>query len=119
MLREHERTPETERALRRLIEDQLLSSDGAGAPRTTRKLQSALARAALREYGSSDEFDLRVPLASALVELYGLALPDEELVAMIDALLPIEAAELDPRTHLAPRDDDRGSAGGGTRSGDR
>ncbi|HEY3818264.1 MAG TPA: hypothetical protein VGL81_13885 [Polyangiaceae bacterium] len=57
-----------------------------------------MARAALRLYGAGqDAADLRVPMAFAIVELYGAELPDEEVATLVEALLPVERAELDPR----------------------
>src|SRR4051812_26074690 len=94
------------RALQRLEDDGLIWRSHAMLavpPRTTRRLQAALARAAFGLYGRGEEdasFDLRVPIATALLELYGDALTNEELAGLVDALLPIEAAELDPRVHL-------------------
>jgi len=94
------------RALQRLEDDGLVWRSHAvpsAPPRTTRRLQAALARAAFQLYGRGEEdasFDLRVPIATALLELYGDAVSDEELVGLVDALVPIEAAELDPRAHL-------------------
>lgn len=65
--------------------------------RTTRRWQSAMARAAFRLVGSGvDGDDLRVPVASALVELYGNERTEEELADLVEAILPIEQRELDP-----------------------
>lgn len=76
--------------------------------RTTRRWQGAMARAAWRLLGAGDRGDagdLRVPVAHALMELLGRELPDEELARCVEAMLPIEAAELDPRARHrgAPR----------------
>jgi hypothetical protein len=61
-----------------------------------------MARASLRLLGGdAPPDDLRAPIASALLELYGDALGDEELVARIAVLCPIEAAELAPRPRRA------------------
>jgi hypothetical protein len=46
--------------------------------------------------------DLRAPIAMALVELYGDCVDDEELVHLVELLLPIEAHELAPSARLAP-----------------
>jgi hypothetical protein len=55
-----------------------------------------MARAARRLSGGDRDEDLRVPIASALVEIYGDDLDDESLVDAIRAILPIELAELTP-----------------------
>jgi hypothetical protein len=56
-----------------------------------------MARAAQQLVHSGEEqTDLRLPIAHALVELYGADTPDAELVTLVDALVPIEAAELAP-----------------------
>jgi hypothetical protein len=69
--------------------------------RTTKRWQGAMARAAFRLYGTGAvDDDLRYPLASALVELYGDARSEEDIVTFVEVLLPIEARELDPRAHL-------------------
>ncbi len=66
--------------------------------RTTRRWQSAMSRAALRLLRQGDAgTDLRVPIAAALVELYGPEHPAEALVRLVELLLPIEARELGPR----------------------
>lgn len=88
--------------LRQLEEDGLLRREGARY-RTTRRWQSAMARAACRLLFAGDGGDcgdLRVPIAAALLDLRGDALTNEELARQIEALVPIEAAELDPRVYL-------------------
>jgi hypothetical protein len=61
-----------------------------------------MARAANRLFESDeDDDDLRVPIALACVELLGEELSDDELVDFVEALLPIEQLELDPREHIA------------------
>lgn len=56
-----------------------------------------MARAALRLVGAGiDGDDLRVPVASALVELYGIDAPEEHIAELVEAILPIEERELDP-----------------------
>jgi hypothetical protein len=87
---------EREHALRRLEADGLVSHEGDGDVLvTTRRWQGAMARAALRLYGAGDPgHDLRVPIATALVELYASRLPDEELAALVEAMLPLEIAAL-------------------------
>ena len=90
--------------LERLVRDGLLTRTGPGY-RTTVRWQGAMARAALHlwreDEGGRGELDLRVPIAVALVSLYRDALTDQEIATLVVALLPIEAAELDPRAHLA------------------
>jgi hypothetical protein len=76
-------------ALERLAADGLVSIDAAGT-RTTRRWQAALARAAVRLQRMGAPWrDLRLPIASALLELYPDA-TDEELARRIEALLPLE-----------------------------
>jgi len=59
-----------------------------------------MARAAFRLYEMGDDAgDLRVPIAYALIDLYGLELPDVEIVRYVEHLLPIEQAGLQPRAH--------------------
>ena len=54
-----------------------------------------MARAALRLYHAGDPgHDLRVPIAAALVEVYASSVPDEELAALVEAMLPLEIASL-------------------------
>ncbi|MHB8874495.1 MAG: hypothetical protein ACYC8T_12475 [Myxococcaceae bacterium] len=73
--------------------DHLLTREG-GAWRPTRRWQAAMARAASRlvREGVHDG-DLRLPIASALVELRG-ELSDEELASRVAAILPIEEEAL-------------------------
>ena len=81
----------------RLESDGLLRREG-GRYRTTRRWQAALARAAYRlVHEEEPRSDLRVPIALALIERYGSDRPDEELARLVEIMLPIEAAELDPR----------------------
>jgi hypothetical protein len=76
--------------------DGLLRRDGDRL-RTTRRWQSAMARAAFRLVGAGiDGDDLRVPVAAALVELYGVDAPEERIADLVEAMLPIEERELDP-----------------------
>lgn len=82
-------------AERRLIGAELVSSSG-GRLRTTRRWQSAMARAAGELYGQKLPFDLRLPIAMALTEIFGAEVPSDELVELIDAMLPIELSELEP-----------------------
>jgi hypothetical protein len=83
-----------ESAVNRLQADGLAARDG-DLLRTTRKWQSAMARAALRLYETGDPgHDLRVPIASALLEIYGPNMADEELASLVEAMLPVEAHAL-------------------------
>ncbi|MBI2895329.1 MAG: hypothetical protein HYY06_17370 [Deltaproteobacteria bacterium] len=78
-------------AAARLVADGLVRADGDHRV-ATRRWHGAMARAAVRLMASGDEgADLRVPIASALVELYGPDLDDDELADMVEVLLPIEA----------------------------
>jgi len=87
----------SEAALVRLKADGLLAVRD-GRVRTTRRWQSAMARAASRlfEAGDAGE-DLRVPIASALLELYGDSLGEDEVVGMLAVMMPIEHQELRPK----------------------
>jgi hypothetical protein len=79
---------------RRLEADGLATRQGLEL-RTTRKWQGAMARAALRLYEAGDPgHDLRVPIAAALLEIYGSALEDEDLAQLVEAMLPVEARAL-------------------------
>lgn len=89
-------TPETVAALARLEADGLLRATDAG-PRTTRRWQGAMMRAAARLLASGETSDdLRLPVSLALVELYGDRLSPMEVVEMVYVLVPIEARELSP-----------------------
>ena len=58
-------------------------------------------RAALQLMSSGDDArDLRIPIALALIELYGDDLTTDEIALCVAVMVPIEAAELDPRGHL-------------------
>jgi hypothetical protein len=76
-------------ALARLVRDGLVHRAG-DAVKTTRRWQGAMARAALclvREHETRD--DLRIPMAMALLDVYG-EVDDDELIAMMEVLLPLE-----------------------------
>jgi len=63
--------------------------------KTSRRWQQAMARAAVKLYADGDPGDdLRVPIAHAMVDLYGDAVDDDALAAFIEAMLPIETASL-------------------------
>lgn len=81
-------------ALARLESCGLIRMDGVRY-RTTRRWQGAMARAALRLLAEGEHSsDLRVPITHALVELFGSHLDDDELASLVEAVTPIEAAEL-------------------------
>jgi hypothetical protein len=79
--------------LARLEADGLLRSTPDGT-RTTARFQAAMARAAARLYREEAPWqDLRLPIATALLEVcHGLA--DDELADRVEALLSIEQREL-------------------------
>ena len=87
--------------LERLLDEGVLIEKPDHRYRTTRKWQSAMARAAFRLMRHPAEAiaddDLRLPILYALDELVGTRATDDELASMAETLLPIEAAELDPR----------------------
>jgi hypothetical protein len=84
-----------EQALDRLVADGFLRRDGA-AVRTTARFQAALARAAYAlQRAEAPWLDLRLPIAAALAAHYP-DLPDADLAAMVEALLPVEERELAP-----------------------
>jgi len=57
----------------------------------------AMARAALSLLEACDPGeDFRVPVAFAMVELYGGGCSDEELALLVEAMTPLESAELSP-----------------------
>ena len=88
--------PDTSLALASLERDGLLRRE-RDRYRTTRKWQSAMIRAAGKLYAAGDPGeDMRVPIATALVEIYGDTLPEDDIVRYIEALLPVEDAELHP-----------------------
>jgi hypothetical protein len=75
--------------LARLEADGLVRT-GSGEARTTARWQAAMARAAQRLYRNDAPWqDLRLPIATALLDFYdGMA--DEEVAALVEAMLPIE-----------------------------
>jgi hypothetical protein len=83
-------------ALQQLITDGVIEESG-GAYRPTRRCRLSIARAALQLYASGDRGDdLRFPIALALLGWYGPQMPEEQLAELVEALLPIEEAEMDP-----------------------
>lgn len=81
-----------EEILAALEAEGLVARDGAGV-RATRRWQAAMARAARRLALEQAPWDLRLPIAVALVELHR-DLSDDELARRVEALLPVEAAGL-------------------------
>ena len=66
----------------------------AGRIRTTARWQAAMVRAAARLQGEAAQWSgLRLPIAAALVETFP-SLSDDELASMVEAMLPVEEAEL-------------------------
>jgi hypothetical protein len=71
-----------------------LVRSGPDGARTTARWQAAMARAALRLYGSDAPWqDLRLPIAAALIDTCD-SLADAELADLVEAMLPIERREL-------------------------
>ena len=86
--------PDHDQLIEQLITDGLLRQEAATL-RTTRRWQGAMARAALRLLRSGEDGgDLRVPIASALLEIYGDELDEDVLVHAIAVILPVELREL-------------------------
>jgi hypothetical protein len=82
--------------LARLAADGLLQDGGPDGPRPTPRWRAAMARSALRLQRSGAPWrDLRLPIASALVELYP-DLEDEEIARAVEAMLPIARRGLGP-----------------------
>ena len=87
--------------LARLEADGLVRSGPDGA-RTTARWQAAMARAALRLYGSAAPWqDLRLPITVALLDTYD-GLSDVELAGLVEAMLPIEQRELQGAARAEP-----------------
>ena len=66
--------------------------------RTTNRWQGAMARAALELQNGSDVIDLRMPIAHALMSVFGVETAANDLVEWVAIMLPIEVVELEPRT---------------------
>lgn len=89
-------------ALSRLEQDGIVRCEH-GRYGTTRRWQGAMARAAYRlqaqrgaDAGADAEIDLRVPIAHALVDVYGADHAGEQLAGFVEALLFIEAGAVAP-----------------------
>ncbi len=79
--------------LEELLSAGMIRRDGERL-RTTPRWQAAMARAALAlQRAGAPWKDLRLPIAAALLERYPDA-TDDELAALIEAMLRIEEAEL-------------------------
>jgi hypothetical protein len=84
-------------SLRQKLQRDGLIEERAGQWRTTSRWMGAMSRSALSlltrgERGS----DLRVPIALALVDVYGEEASEDELAALVEVMLPIEHRELAP-----------------------
>ena len=87
--------------LARLEADGLVRSGPEGA-RTTSRWQAAMARAAHRLYRNDTPWqDLRLPIATALLDTYG-SLADAEIADFVEVMLPIEQRELRGAVHARP-----------------
>ncbi|MCA9677343.1 MAG: hypothetical protein H6708_21375 [Kofleriaceae bacterium] len=63
--------------------------------RTTRRWQGLVARVAAGMVRDAETWvDPRVPVAQALVEVYGVDPSDDELVELIEVMVPIHLADL-------------------------
>jgi hypothetical protein len=91
-------------ALERLLSEGLVRREG-GQTRTTARWQAGMARAALLLQRTGAPTDLRLPIAAALLERFPEA-ADEDLAALVEAMLPIEEAELAPVWGRAAADAD-------------
>jgi hypothetical protein len=81
-------------ALKRLEADGLAARHQSEL-KATRRWHAAMARAAMRLYEARDPgADLRVPIAAALLDIYGTAVGDDDLADLVEAMLPIEARSL-------------------------
>jgi hypothetical protein len=79
--------------LEALLSDGLIRREGERT-RTTPRWQAAMARAALAlQRAGAPWKDLRLPIAAALLERHPDA-TDDELAALIEAMLKVEEAEL-------------------------
>lgn len=62
--------------------------------RPTRRFRGAMMRAALALMESDDDgSDLRIPIATALIDVLGAELGDAEIARLVAAMLPLKAAE--------------------------
>jgi hypothetical protein len=85
--------PEQREPLQRLLDDGFVKAEPTRL-RTTPRWQATMARAALAlQHRGAPWQDLRLPIAAALAEHYD-RLSDEELAQLVEAMLPVEEAEL-------------------------
>lgn len=91
-----------EQALQRLAHAGIVERHGK-AWRTTPKWERALMRAETRvvEYAEAAD-DARLPIGYALVDLLGANVPEQDLHAMVEAILPLELRE---ESELEPDED--------------
>jgi hypothetical protein len=76
-----------------LLADGFLRREG-DRTRTTARWQAAMARVALAlQRAGAPWKDLRLPIAAALLERHP-DVPDDELAALVEAMLPVEEEEL-------------------------
>lgn len=76
-----------------LLSDGLIRREG-DRTRTTPRWQAAMARAAFRlQHAGAPWQDLRLPVAAALLERYPEA-TDDDLAALVEAMVPVEEGEL-------------------------
>ncbi len=75
-----------------LVADGLLRRE-ADRLRTTPRWQAAMARAALGLQRAAAPWDLRLPIAAALLEQYPRA-ADATLAGLVGSMLPVEEGEL-------------------------
>lgn len=87
--------PEAGDTLARLADAGFLRSDERGRLRTAPRWQAALARAAVRLQRAGAPWDLRLPIAAALVERFP-ELPDDAIAVLVEEMIRIEEAELPP-----------------------
>lgn len=79
-----------EQALQRLAHAGLVARERDGW-RTTAKWQRALMKTVIEYREAAD--DLRLPVTYALVEVLGPKVPEDELKALVEAILPLEMQE--------------------------
>jgi len=84
------RIPDLAGAFDDLAHEGILTRDGERF-RTTRRWQGAMARAAFELQATDEEFDLRRPIAMALVSLFGDRCDDRDLARYVAALVTIES----------------------------
>ncbi|MCA1813500.1 MAG: hypothetical protein LC624_06070 [Halobacteriales archaeon] len=82
-----------EQALQRLTSAGLIEREGTGWV-TTDKWERALMKAEVRmvEFAEGVD-DPRLPISYALVDVFGARLPEDDLEALIDAMVPLEMHE--------------------------